>query len=182
MRVPFRTFALFGLAVGMLAAGYLFVPAPGASTTLPARPGAKDGAPPQQVQTQAHAKSAPAVVAQRPPVPLVTQPRATNVEQAPGLAATPAAATASVTEKPTVNMGTFSTNPPDPNDRTQALLAPPAGAPGSDSKARRAIEFDGYKNVRDLVQGPDGVWRGRALRGRTEIAVRVDASGNVSAE
>jgi hypothetical protein len=51
-----------------------------------------------------------------------------------------------------------------------------------DSQARAAIELDGYKNVRGLQKGPDGMWRGRAMRGRTEITVRVDATGNVSAE
>jgi len=53
---------------------------------------------------------------------------------------------------------------------------------GSDKNARAAIELDGYKNVRGLEKGADGMWRGRAMRGRTEIAVRVDASGSVSAD
>ena len=44
------------------------------------------------------------------------------------------------------------------------------------------IELDGYKHVRALEKGPDGVWRGRAMRGRTEIAIRVDATGSVSAD
>ena len=60
-------------------------------------------------------------------------------------------------------------------------MQPPAKS-GDDAQARKAIEFDGYKNVRALEKGPDGVWRGRAMRGRTEIAIRVDANGNVSAE
>jgi hypothetical protein len=51
-----------------------------------------------------------------------------------------------------------------------------------DAQARAAIELDGYKNVRALTKGADGLWHGRAMRGRTEIAVRVDAGGNVSAE
>jgi hypothetical protein len=168
MTVPFRTFALFGAALGVLAAGYLFVPAPGASRSL-AAPVAKavPSAPPKPETT---------LVTSRPPVPLMTPARASaTVERAIG----------SSSNKPTVDMGTFSSNPPDPNDPkatgdvTQALAMP---ADGNDSQAKRAIEFDGYKNVRDLVKGPDGSWRGRAMRGRTEIAVRVDASGNVSAE
>ena len=52
----------------------------------------------------------------------------------------------------------------------------------NDTQAKAAIELDGYKNVRGLVQGEDGVWHGRALRGRTEIAISVDAKGSVSAE
>ena len=43
------------------------------------------------------------------------------------------------------------------------------------------IEQDGYRNVRALVKGVDGVWHGRAMRGSTEIAVSVDGSGSVSA-
>ena len=50
------------------------------------------------------------------------------------------------------------------------------------TQAKAAIELDGYKNVRGLEKGPDGVWRGRAMRGRTEIAIRVDATGSVSAD
>lgn len=178
MTVPFRTFALFGLALGMLGAGYLFAPAPGAATSA-AVPVAKV-APPEPA-----AKSAPTVVASRPPVPLVTAPRATYVSQA--VLEKPAAGSAA--DKPTVNMGTFTSNPADPNAPMQALaIQPPSGSDplvkrdGNDSKAKQAIELDGYKNVRALEKGPDGVWHGRAMRGRTEIAVRVDASGNVSAE
>ena len=164
MMVPFRTVALFGLALAMIGLGYLFGPPPGAQT-LPAQPVAKavPVAPPKPDST---------LVASRPPVPLVTPARAT-IEQPSG---------AMGPEKPTANMGTFSGNPPDPNDKTQALAAPPPAMSGDDAQARRAIEFDGYKGVRQLVKGPDGMWHGRAMRGRTEIAVRVDASGNVSAE
>ena len=60
--------------------------------------------------------------------------------------------------------------------------APGDAKSGDSAQAKAAIELDGYKNVRGLEKGPDGVWRGRAMRGRTEIAIRVDASGNVSAD
>ena len=172
MTVPVRTFALFGLALGMLGAGYLFVPAPGASRPLPE---------PVQARAAASAKPEPTLVASRPPVPLVTAPRT-------HLATVDRTIDSPPSDKPTVDMGTFNTNPPDPNglqspaqanDITQALATT---ADGNDGQAKRAIEFDGYRNVHDLVKGPDGSWRGRAMRGRTEIAVRVDASGSVSAE
>lgn len=157
MTVPFRTFALFGLAIGLLAAGYLFAPAPGASRSLPAQHSAK-------VVPQAPPKPATTLVASRPPVPLVTPPRTTHFQMAER----------TTDGKPTVDTVGTTTNPLDPND------AKPAGGDGS--QAKHAIEFDGYRNVRGLEKGPDGVWRGRAMRGRTEIAVMVDASGNVSAE
>jgi hypothetical protein len=48
--------------------------------------------------------------------------------------------------------------------------------------AKAAIEQDGYRDVRGLVKGPDGSWHGSALRGSTEVAVRVDASGSVATD
>jgi hypothetical protein len=72
-----------------------------------------------------------------------------------------------------------------PDTRT-ALAPPQAGADvqqasaAGDSAAKASIEMDGYRNVRALVRSPDGIWHGRAMRGRTEIAVSVDPSGNVS--
>ena len=53
-------------------------------------------------------------------------------------------------------------------------------ATASDAAARASIERDGYRNVRGLVRGPNGAWRGKAMRGGTEIAVSVDPNGNVS--
>jgi hypothetical protein len=173
MVVPFRTFALFGLALGMIGVGYLFGPAPGA-TTLPTRTVAK------AVPAEAPKPTA-TLVANRPPVPLVTPPRTSSylaTIDRPSASATPD----KPADKPTVNMGTFAGNPSDPNDKTQALAMAPPAKSGDDAQARKAVEFDGYKAVRDLVKGPDGTWRGRAMRGRTEIAIRVDANGNVSAE
>ena len=163
MTVPFRTFALFGLALGMLAAGYLFTPAPRASSPLPTQPLAKvvPPAPPKPVTT---------LVGSRPPVPLVTQPRASHFQTVERTMDLPSTTTPAVTP---------SSTRPDPKDPTQALAMP---VNGDDGQAKRAIEFDGYRNVRSLEKGPDGTWRGRAMRGRTEIAVRVDATGNVSAE
>jgi hypothetical protein len=164
MTVPFRTFALFGLALGMLAAGYLFAPAPGATSPIPAQSAAR-------AEPQAPAKAlAPTLVANRPPVPLVTPPRPSSYTPPAEPSDKPATAEKAGAE------------------RTAALTADqPATKPGDqpsgdDAQARRAIEFDGYKGVRGLTKGPDGVWHGRALRGRAEVAVRVDANGNVSAE
>lgn len=178
MTVPFRTFALFGVAFAMIGLGYLFGPQPGAATQ-PSPPAQRVAeatiAPPSPP-----AKADSTLASSRPPVPLVTAPRTpsyTPVEQAAA-----STAPAAPGQKPTVDMGTFKSNPPDPNDKTQALATPAPGSSGDNSQAKRAIEFDGYRNVRGLEKGPDGMWHGRAMRGRSEISVRVDASGNVSAE
>jgi hypothetical protein len=162
MKVPFRTFAAFGLALVMLGTGYLFAPAPGAAPlpTVTAK-----AAPPEPA-----AKPVATLVTSRPPVPLVTQPRSSFFTQA-------TAERPPSDGKPSVEMGVFSTNPPS-SDQQAAVTS----QPGEDSQAKRAIEFDGYRNVRSLVKGADGVWHGRAMRGRTEVAVKVDATGNVSAD
>ncbi len=155
MVVPFRTFATFSLAFGMLAAGYLIGPAPGATRSAPA-PTAEAAAPAAKAPM-------PTLVANQPPVPLVRpQPTSyfTPVNQ---------------TDKPTTDG-----KPADPAQAQTALTTDQISP--EDADAKRAIEFDGYKNVHAVVKGSDGMWHARAMRGRTEIAVRVDASGNVSAE
>jgi hypothetical protein len=48
--------------------------------------------------------------------------------------------------------------------------------------AKGAIEADGYKSVRNITPGPDGTWRARALRGKTEVVITVDREGRVSAD
>ena len=69
---------------------------------------------------------------------------------------------------------------PDAN-RTETV--PPETAEGlSDSSVRAAIEADGYKRVRVLSKSENGIWRAVALRGKTEVALRVDAQGNVMAD
>lgn len=168
MTVPFRTYAALGVTLGLFAAGYLLAPAAGSSTTLPGQSMAK--AAPAIAAPAAPAKPVPALIASRPPVPLVTQPRT--------IFYTPPVQTA---DKPPVADKSGTT----PEKPKVAALTPdqPTDTPtGDGAVAKRAIEVDGYKNPRNLVKGPDGMWHGRAMRGRTEVAVRVDASGNVSAE
>lgn len=156
MRAPYRTFVLLGLAVGMLGAGYLFAPARGA---MPLPPPAVAKAAPVPLA----AKPASTLAATRPPVPLLTRAHTTFYTAPP-----------EATEKASLELAVVQA-PPTLSDGAPA-------ASGDNAQAKAAIELDGYKNVGNLVKGADGVWRGRALRGRTEIAVTVDASGSVSAE
>jgi hypothetical protein len=53
---------------------------------------------------------------------------------------------------------------------------------GGENAARAAIEADGYKGVKVLRKGANGVWHASALRGKTTVMLTVDASGSVSAE
>ena len=46
--------------------------------------------------------------------------------------------------------------------------------------AKKRIEADGYKDVQGLALGADGLWHGRAMRGKSEVQVTVDRQGNVS--
>lgn len=67
-------------------------------------------------------------------------------------------------------------SPPPPSvDAT----APPASM--SEAAARAVIEADGYKGVRALARGSDGVWKASALRGQTEVLLSVGPTGRVSA-
>ena len=50
------------------------------------------------------------------------------------------------------------------------------------SAAKAAIEADGYKGVKVLNKGENGIWHATALRGRTTVSLTVDASGSVSAD
>ncbi len=71
--------------------------------------------------------------------------------------------------------------------QTSTVETAPAGTTPTDtalvglaeSDARAAIEADGYKKVRVVSRAADGTWRARALRGATEVSLRVDTQGNV---
>ena len=60
-----------------------------------------------------------------------------------------------------------------------ADTAPPGTV--SEAAAKAAIEADGYKGVRALARGSDGVWKASALRGQTEVQLSVGLTGSVSA-
>jgi hypothetical protein len=51
-----------------------------------------------------------------------------------------------------------------------------------ESAAKAAIEADGYKGVKVLRQGANGLWYAKAMRGSTEVPLTVNAAGHVSLE
>jgi hypothetical protein len=59
---------------------------------------------------------------------------------------------------------------------------PATGDAAGESTARAAIEADGYKGVKVLRKGANGVWHASALRGKTTVMLTVDAGGSVSAD
>src|ERR1700760_1872542 len=94
MDIPFRTFAVFSLAFGMLAAGYLIGPSRGA-TTVAVPPG------PNPVAATPVPKPVETLTALRPPVPIVGPQHANyfaNVNQSSSQS------TGTSSDKPTVDM------------------------------------------------------------------------------
>lgn len=82
-----------------------------------------------------------------------------------------------VKPRPPVNVPTAKATDAKPGET-------PAEQPTADEKAaaRAAIEADGYKGVKVLRKGANGVWHASALRGKTTVMLTVDSSGNVSAD
>lgn len=129
-------------------------PAPTAPLAAPiAAPSATKGAPAPTVQKAS-------VEARQPPVPFQMKAR------------------------PPVNL------PPAADKATEAKASgkpgetpadPATGDTAGEKAARAAIEADGYKGVTVLRKGVNGVWHAKALRGKTEVMLTVDASGSVSA-
>jgi hypothetical protein len=120
----------------------------------------------------------PSLVGTRPPVPLVTRAHTTYFVPKETEAVTRTSPTPGVPGEP----GPTQSSTVLGGAGIDGGLPPSDDARAGDRQAKAAIELDGYKNVRMVEQGPDGTWRARAMRGRTEVTVRVDASGSVSAE
>jgi hypothetical protein len=60
---------------------------------------------------------------------------------------------------------------------------PPMLKDGLDERAAKAaVEYDGYKAVKVLRRGDNGVWYAQGLRGSTVVTLTVDAQGNVAAQ
>lgn len=98
--------------------------------------------------------SKPVVEIRQAPVPLQSRER-------PPVVLPPAVETAAVT----------------PTPQTDMAVESDAG-----KFAKGAIEADGYRAVKNIAPGPDGTWRARALRGKTEVVLTVDRDGRVSAD
>ncbi len=66
-------------------------------------------------------------------------------------------------------------------DNAPSAEAPPKET-GAALIAKKAIERDGYRNVRGLTKGSDGLWHAEAMRGDTQVQVTVNRSGIVTAQ
>lgn len=159
MSIRTSTLLLTTLAAGMMASAYFIGAAPAATATAAVPSVARQAAVAKAPATPPAAPPASTIKAMRPPVPFVTRSHDSYVD----VSALPA------TEQANANPAIQQASLQDDS---------PAGM----AAARASIEMDGYRNVRGLVKSADGSWRGRAMRGKTEIGIVVDASGSVSAE
>src|ERR1043166_3178884 len=62
-----------------------------------------------------------------------------------------------------------------------ASISAPAATKAESAATRAAIEADGYKGVKVLRKGVNGVWHASAMRGNATVMLTVDSSGSVSA-
>lgn len=152
--MPYRLAAALVATITSVAIAHLVPPVPEAGTTLPDSRTGWRSEPEIAATSVVPVRSASLVLDEtRAPVPIMLTRHASN---------------ASPKEAPWA-IG------PQENDVV------PAGDFVDEGVARAAIEADGYKGVRALSRGADGVWKAHALRGQTDVTVRVDAGGNVSA-
>ena len=137
----------------VVAAAHVVVPLPEGTSFHPVAIGKAEVAP-TRVAVPAGVQPKAAVESRQAPVPLLTRERAAW------------------------------TGPPvleaNATHAARGSATPPVDEEGS-RFAKGAIEADGYKGVRDIARSPDGMWRARALRGRTEVLITVDREGRVSA-
>ena len=77
--------------------------------------------------------------------------------------------------RPPVQMPAFETEPlpPEPVKTAEAM----GGA-----AAKAAVEADGYKGVKLLGRGEDGLWHAQGLRGSTVVSLTVDLRGTVTTQ
>jgi hypothetical protein len=75
-----------------------------------------------------------------------------------------------------------SEQPPSDQAASEAPDAPKANDSEGGAAAKAAVEADGYKSVKVLRKGDNGVWYAEGLRGSTKVRLIVDAQGTVTSE
>ena len=86
------------------------------------------------------------------------------------------------------------TTTPSPSPTTPSspsTTAPGSGASGSigtqgslvdETSVKAKLAAEGYTGVKDLKKNADGSWTGKAMKGSTEMAVSIDATGEVKSQ
>src|SRR5216684_2860844 len=152
---------LFVFAVAMTVAGVASALgfAPVAQAPRPAQVASR---PPSEPVVSLAAAPKSTLEARQPPVPLLVKPRAPI-------------------ELPTVNSNATGSNATGSNATGPESPAQASDGAGEGS-AKAAVEADGYKSVKVLRKGANGLWYAEALRGKTKVLLTVDSQGNVAAE
>lgn len=80
------------------------------------------------------------------------------------------------------NMTTPNTNPNTgsitPKTNPQGMDAN-SNTSGAEAAVKEQLRSAGFTGVHMLTRNPDGTWQGRAMKGNQEIAVMIDAGGNI---
>ena len=155
-----RAFLVLALAMTTAGVASAFTPAPpdpaprDRSLEMPAPVDARLPVVPGSAASASVAKK-PSIEARQAPVPLMMKAR-------PPIDL-PAVAVASVAEPP-------------------AKAGDELGDKLGESSAKAAIEADGYKGVRVLRKGVNGIWHAKALRGSAEVLLTVNGQGHVTTD
>jgi hypothetical protein len=140
--------------------------------------------PPLPQAQQATPAPVPAKTAHAEPMPSATSPTLAKKAPAPtvqraALEPRQAPVPLQMKPRPAVNLPTIEAKAEDKPGETPA----DASTDGFNEKAAKAaIEADGYKSVKVLRKGANGVWHASGLRGSTTVMLTVDASGSVRAD
>lgn len=176
MRRGLIALALVTAMAGLAAANILPAPAPSAAASTSAVGAPPRSAPPASAsrlaQSQAQLQSQPSLPQ---PKAAAALPSAAPTLPARSIEARQAPVPFQMAARPSF------VPPPEPDPAADKAAKAETGE-SNEGAAKAAIMADGYKAVRGLTKAADGTWRGRALRGTTEIQVTVDAQGRVSAD
>jgi len=123
------------------------------------------------VQEQTKVSQKASVEARQAPVPLQVRPRTTINAKLPTVE------TLIATQSADAKSGDGKSGDEAAGDTVAA-----AADGFNETKAKAAIEADGYKGVTALRKAENGTWRAKAMRGKTEVMLTVDASGSVAAD
>lgn len=162
-------FAALGMTVAGVASANVFTAVPHGVASPPqareAAPTASRASPSEVV------KPAPKSVAAAP----VVQKPSVEMRQAP--------VPLQVKPRPPVNLPAVEAKATEAKPGEAGATQEAAGSSDgiNEIAAKAAIEADGYKGVKVVRKGANGAWHAKALRGKTEVLLTVDASGSVSA-
>jgi len=139
---------------------------------------------------------APTTHVPRPAASAESKPVLAQASPAPEQSASPVKPTVEVHQAPVPllikSRPTIEVPPAEEQQSPQQEEAKAPAAMGSDgagandavggAAAKAAVEADGYKGVKVLRKGDNGLWYAEGLRGSTKVLLMVDAQGNVTSQ